>query len=173
MATTLSDSATSHFIVGLRDVHAVENQALALIDRQLDRLKSYPDLAERLRMHRGETETQIRRVEEILSSIGESHSGLKDAALSLSGNMAALGHVIAGDEVLKNSFANLAFENFEAASYIGLITMAEASPHAGTVSLLKESLAEEEAMATWVRDNIPKLTRRFLELDAGGETSSR
>lgn len=48
--------------------------------------------------------------------------------------MAALGHVTAGDEVLKNRFANLAFENYEIGAYISLITAARASGESGAVT---------------------------------------
>ncbi len=36
--------------------------------------------------------------------------------LSAGGSMAAIGHSMADDEILKNSFANFAFENFEIAA---------------------------------------------------------
>lgn len=35
--------------------------------------------------------------------------------MSMVGSMAAMGHSVAGDEILKNSFANFAFENYEIA----------------------------------------------------------
>ena len=38
---------------------------------------------------------------------------MKDSLLSAFGSMAALGHVTAGDEVLKNPFTNLVVENYE------------------------------------------------------------
>jgi ferritin-like metal-binding protein YciE len=167
------EAVRSLFVVGLRDAHAVENQALALIDRQLDRIKNYPEVAERLRSHRTETEVQIDRLEKILSSLGESHSALKDAALSLSGNLAALGHTIAGDEILKNTFANLAFENFEAASYRGLITIAEIGSFNAAVPALRSSLDEEVAMASWIEESIPAVTRKYLSLVSQGEKADR
>ena len=46
-------------------------------------------------------------------------------ALSISGSMAALGHTVAGNEILKNSFANFVCENFEVAAYKSSITVAE------------------------------------------------
>ncbi len=39
----------STFVTGLQNAHALEQQALALIDRQLDRLVHYPDVADRLK----------------------------------------------------------------------------------------------------------------------------
>lgn len=52
-------------------------------------------------------------------------------ALSISGSMAALGHTVAGNEILKNSFANFACENFEVAAYKSSITVAELRGYEG------------------------------------------
>jgi ferritin-like metal-binding protein YciE len=166
-----TDTLRRTFIIGLRDAHAVENQALSLMDRQIERLEEYPEMEAMLRQHRRETEGQIARLEEILASQGESHSALKDAALSFTGNLAAIGHAFAGDEVIKNSFANYAFENFEIASYTGLITLAEDGfPNA--VSALEMSLHEEQRMADWVREQIPSTMRRYIALREGGLQAS-
>lgn len=97
------------FVVGLRNAHALEHKALSLLDRQIEHLAEYAEVKVQLRSHRGETERQIERLETILASPGESHSALKDVAASLGGNLAALGHTFAPDEILKNSFANFAF----------------------------------------------------------------
>lgn len=173
MAAIDHETVRSNFVVGLRDVHAVENQALALIDRQLDRLKNYEDVAEQLRRHRSETETQIERVEAILGSLSESHSALKDVGMKLTGNLAALGHTIADDEILKNTFANFAFENFEAASYRSLIAMADAGGFGSALDPLKQSMDEELAMAAWIETRIPALTLKYLDLASRGETAGR
>jgi ferritin-like metal-binding protein YciE len=167
-----ADVLQSVFITGLKNVHGVEHQALALIDRQLDHLANYPEVADMLRKHRTETEQQIVRVEEILDGFGESHSALKDIALSLTGNLAAIAHVFAPDEILKNSFANFAFENFEAASYKSLITLAEAGSFSQATPLLQTSLSEEQAMAAWVDQHNAELTMKYVARRAAGETAS-
>ncbi|SMH39428.1 ferritin-like domain-containing protein [Azospirillum agricola] len=161
------------FITGLRNAHAVENQALSLIDRQLDRVVSYPEVADHLRMHRAETEGQIARLEEILEALKESHSSLKDTAMSMMGNLAALGHTFAEDEILKNSFANFAFENFEVASYRSLLAVADAGAFSFAVPLLQKSLGEEEAMAAWILQNVPTITLKYLALKSADETAGR
>src|SRR5687768_3237045 len=102
MASLATPTVRSVFITGLQNAHAVENQALALMDRQLDRLKRYPEVIDRLRSHRFETEAQIARLDEILATLNSSGSGWKDMALNFLGNMAALGTVMAADEVLKD-----------------------------------------------------------------------
>lgn len=172
MPSFSADTARSVFVTGLKNIHGVEHQALALIDRQLDHLTNYPQVADRLRLHRTETEQQIDRIEEILDGLGEQRSVLKEAGLSLSGNLAALAHVFAPDEILKNHFANFAFENFEAASYKSLITVAEAGTFVSAVPLLTTSLGEEQAMATWIDEHNAGLTLHYLERRSAGETAS-
>ena len=171
MASHPRDVVQSLFVTGLKNVHGIEHSALGLIDRQLDHLKSYPEVADQLRLHRAETEAQIARVEEILDRFGEQRSLIKDTWLSLTGNMAALAHVFAPDEILKNSFANVAFEHFEAASYTSLLTMAEVGGFDTATGPLGQSLAEEQRMAAWLADHNPAITRRYIELRQAGETA--
>ena len=135
------------FVTGLRNAHAMENQALSIMKPQLERIENYPELAAKLNQHIRETEGQIARIEEVLGGLDEDHSTLKDVALSFTGAMAAMGHSMAGDEVLKNSFANFAFENFEMAAYRSLITVADAGGFTQAVDALRANLAEEEGMA--------------------------
>jgi ferritin-like metal-binding protein YciE len=160
------------FVTGLQNAHAVENQALSMIDRQLDRLVRYPEIAERLRSHRLETEDQIRRLDDILGSLGERSSGLKDMALGFMGNLAAMGNVMASDEVLKNQFVNAAFENFEVASYTSLVALAEASELPTAVELLRQTLQEEITMAAWVQESLGPLTLKYVGLRSDGGTAS-
>jgi ferritin-like metal-binding protein YciE len=105
----------------------------------------------------------------VLAGLNEDHSSLKDMALSFTGAMAAMGHTIAGDEILKNSFANFAFENFEMAAYKSLLTVAESGGYAAATSALQANLAEEKAMAQWLDDNLVSVTTRFLSLREAGE----
>ena len=160
------------FITGLKNAHGVEHQALALMDRQLDHLANYPEVADMLRRHRGETEAQISRIDEILEGFGAQASALKDIALSLSGNMAAMAHLPAPDEILKNNFANHAFEHFEMAAYTSLLTIAEVGGFASATPLLQQSLGEETRMADWVLSSLPDLTRKFIERREAGVTAS-
>ena len=174
MATmTASSTLRSVFVTGLQNAHAVENQALAMMDRQLDRLVRYPELSERLRSHRLETEVQIRRLDEILAEFNSSSSGWKDMALNFMGNMAALGNVMAGDEIIKDQLVNYAFENFEVASYRSLIALAEAGGFGSAAALLRDTLSEEEAMAAWVLGTLPELTLKYVGLRTREVEASR
>lgn len=170
LMNAMTDKARDIFIAGLRNQHAVENQAIELLERQVGRLKNYPEMSDRMRTHIEESKQQAQRIEELLGSLATSHSGLKDMAMSLTGNLLAIGHSAAPDEVVKNTFANYAFEHFEIAAYKSLIVLADALGHSGR-SLLETSLREEQDMATWIDQHIAATTRRFLERSAAGQTA--
>jgi ferritin-like metal-binding protein YciE len=168
MATTYESSASDGlrdlFTVALRNAHALEKQALAIMTPQVGRIENYPEVAERLRTHIEETNGQIRRLDELLADLDTGSSALKDMGLSLTGSMAAISHSFAGDEILKNSFANYAFEHFEIAAYKSLITLAEHGSFGRAAPLLEETLREEEAMAQWIEESLPSITRRYADL---------
>ncbi|SFV37283.1 Ferritin-like metal-binding protein YciE [Devosia crocina] len=162
-------AAQDLFITGLRNAHAMENQALSIMRPQVERIENYPQVAERLNAHIRETEAQVTRLEEVLDRVGADRSALKDAALSLGGTMASIGHTFAPDEIVKNSFANHAFENYEIAAYRSLLALSDAAGVAEAGSALRQNLSEEEAMAEWILNNIEPLTLQFLALKEGGE----
>jgi len=100
----MASTAREIFVVGLRNAHAMETQARELMERQSERLTDYPEVQARTKTHLRETEEQLKRLEQCLSSIGESTSTIKDTAQSFMGNMMALGHSMAGDEILKKKY---------------------------------------------------------------------
>ena len=164
--------ARAIYITALKNTHALELQALQIMERQVERLENYPDMEAALRRHIKETHGQRDRLEEALASLSESPSALKEGFLGFVGNMMALGHVPAQDEILKNAFANQAFENFEIAAYTSLLTIGEAAGQAAHQAAFTLSLREEEGMAKAVADLVAPTTKRYLERTLRGETAS-
>lgn len=161
------------FVTGLRDAHAMENQALSIMKPQVSRIENYPEVARRLEQHIAETEGQIQRLERVLDGLGENKSSLKDAALSLGGSMAAIGHSMAPDEIIKNSFANFAFENYEIAAYKSLLALASQSDNTLAADLLAQNLDEELAMADWLEQNIESVTLQYAALRESGQSAKK
>ncbi|MDP2086769.1 MAG: ferritin-like domain-containing protein [Gemmobacter sp.] len=162
-------TAQDVFTDGLRNAHAMEKQALTIMEAQLNRLEHYPEVSMLLRRHIEETEGQVERLKRILEGMDESSSGFKDAAMSFTGAMSAAGHSFADDEILKNSFANYAFENFEIAAYTSLITVARMCGASSAIPLLEQSLAEERQMAAALSDGLETVTQRYISRGASGE----
>ena len=154
---------------GLRNMHALEMTAVELTERQVERMENYPEMAARLRQHSEESKAQAQRLEAILQRHGTSPSTVKNAAMGVMGNVAAALHAPAPDEILKNTFANFAFEHQEIAGYTSLLAMADKVGDTESVTPLRQSLAEEQAMAKFIEERIVPTTQRFMELTARGE----
>jgi ferritin-like metal-binding protein YciE len=173
MMSSTIDTAREIYVTGLRNQHAIENQAIELLERQIGRLENYPEMTDRMRQHLEESKQQASRIEELLAGLNTSHSTLKDMVTSFMGNVAALGHAPASDEVVKNTFANYAFEHYEIAAYKGLLVVADSAGQQASAPVLQQSLKEEQAMAQWIEDHLKPTMLRYIERYAAGETAGR
>lgn len=157
----------------LRDAHAMEMQATQILDNQARRIEHYPALRERIQQHLEETRRQAEKLEGCIDRHGGTTSGLKDSAAAFIGNMQAMGGLFVADEVVKGSLASYTFEHLEIASYRSLIAAAEELGDSETARVCTEILREEEAMASWLEQHIPEITREYLRRQASGTQAKR
>lgn len=155
-----------HLVDWLRDAHAMEQQAEQMLKTQASRIENYPKMKARVEQHLEETRGQQKLLEDCLERLGSSPSAVKDTM----GTMAAMGQGMAGmfasDEIVKGAMASYVFEHMEIASYTALIAAAQQAGDAETQRVCEQILAQEEAMAQWVQDNLPEVTRTFMLRDA-------
>jgi ferritin-like metal-binding protein YciE len=147
----------------LRDAHAMEEQAEQMLEAQSSRIENYPELAARIEQHFRETQSQRQRLEACLERRGTTASGIKDMGGRFTAMMQGIGGSMAPDEVTKGAMASYAFEHFEIASYKCIIAAAEQAGDAETARVCEEILQEEHAMASWLGDQLPQVTRTFLQ----------
>jgi ferritin-like metal-binding protein YciE len=164
----MADSKRDILIVGLRNAYAIESQALSTMRNVESRLEHYPELKAAVAQHITETEQQQRLVEECLGRFDTSPSALKDIATKIAGNVQAMFHAVAGDEVLKNTFTLYAFEHFEIASYRSLIVMAEDVGETSVAQTCRQILAQEEAAAEKIGRLIESTTRAYSARESSG-----
>ena len=164
----MTDDQRLLYVTALQNTHALELQALQIMERQVERLERYPEMEQLLRRHIKETHQHRTRLEEALDAVAETPSTLKEGVLGMMGNMAALAHAPAQDEVLKNAFANRAFENYEAAAYEALLVFTDAAGQSRFRSAFEQSLSDENRTAQAVADLVPLMTRRYIELTTAG-----
>jgi ferritin-like metal-binding protein YciE len=158
----MSTTARDIFVDGLRNAHAMEVQARELMERQSERLGDYPDVQSHVKQHLAETNEQLKRLEQCLEACGETSSTIKDTAQSAMANTMAMAHAMAGDEILKNTFANNAFEHFEIAAYKSLLALCGLAGQDSARPLLEANLKEEERMAAWIDANVGKVTQDYV-----------
>ena len=172
-ASSSSSAVQSHaremLIVGLRNAHGLERQAIEMLERNVERLEHYPELRQQLTRHLAESREQQAMVEECLSELGESSSSLKDTVMGLAQNMQQMMHAAADDEVLKNSFAGYAFEHFEIAAYTALEIFAERAGEAHIARVARTICDQERRMAEWLENHLPDVVDEHLELMRSGE----
>jgi len=171
MGKLIADEPRYVYVAGLHNAHAMETQAIELLTRQTERLENYPEMEAQLRAHLAESKVQRTRLEEVMASLDEKHSALKEAVLGLGGNIAAMAHTAASDEIIKNTLANYMFEHFEIAAYKSLIEMAEFIGHGQGVLAAKASLQEEERMAAWIDTQIAPTTQTYMARIKQGVTA--
>ncbi|MER9331525.1 DUF892 family protein [Mesorhizobium sp. M0488] len=158
----------------LRDAHAMEEQAETMLNGQLNRIESYPELSGRIRQHLDETRQQAARLKTCLDRIGQGSSTLKDAGGKLTAMAQSLSGVFAGDEVMKGSLASYTFEHMEIASYTILIAAARSLGETEVAQVCEENLREEVAMADWLKDHLPATAEQFLaRADTESESAKR
>lgn len=157
----------------LRDAHAMEKQAIEMLENQASRIENYPEMKQKVQSHLETSRRQAERVEECIRRLDGDTSTIKEGMAKFMGNVSALTNAAASDEVVKNGIASYAFEHFEIASYRALIGTAEALGETHIQQVCEEILREEEAMADWLETNLPEVTQRYLQREVTGEQAKR
>mgnify|MGYP002398633703 CR=1 FL=1 len=150
----------------LRDAHAMEKQAEKMLTAQAERLEHYPELRERIRQHIEETRSQSDQLSRCLEARGTSASGMKDVLGQMTAMFQGLGGIFASDEVVKGALAGYVFEHMEIASYRILIEAARSEGDEATAQTCEAICREEEAMAAWLAEHMPEVTRTYLSREA-------
>lgn len=149
------------YLSWLRDAHAMEEQALTMLNGMSKRLEHYDSLRARIDQHIAETERQ----EAALRGLLERDSGaslMKDIGGKLAATGQAMGGVFASDEVIKGAIAGYTFEHMEIASYSVLIATARIVGDSEAIVVYEQNLAEEQSMANWLAQNVDATTELYL-----------
>jgi ferritin-like metal-binding protein YciE len=155
-------NAEERLMEWLKDANAAEEHAQTMLTGMAARLKNYPKLKARIKKHITETKRQAKLVKICIRRRNGKTSVIKDTGGKLVATGQALSGMFVGDEVMKGSLANYAFEAMEIASYRILISAAKYVGDKETARICERILAEEEAMAKWLEKNIPALTKQYL-----------
>lgn len=157
----------------LRDAHAMEMQALQMMEALVKRIETYPELRQRIQRHIEETRGQADQLARCIQRLGGDTSVLKDTAARFMAMAQGLSGVFVGDEIVKGAMASYTFEHFEISSYRVLIAAAEAVGDMETKRVCETILREEEAMADWLADHLPSVTQQHLRRELAGAEAKR
>ncbi|WP_114860656.1 ferritin-like domain-containing protein [Azospirillum brasilense] len=159
----MANTTKETLIDWLRDAHAMESQAVEMLERQAERIKNYPDVLAKVQEHIEVSNRQADRLKQCLQRLGTDTSAIKTGVAMLIGNAQSLSGVVASDEIVKASIFDYSFEHFEIANYRALIAAAEQAGEPEIARMLQPSLDEELEMAAWLEQRLPQLTKTYLE----------
>lgn len=143
-----------------------------MLSGQLSRLDRWPELKEQIRGHLEETTEQTRRLKISLDRLGEGSSMIKDAGGKLTAMAQSISGIFAGDDegVSGQLHVRTYGDRFLHHSH-------RCGSHrwrAEVARVCEQKLREEEAMAEWLKINLPKVTETFLgRADADRESAKR
>ncbi|MGI4953703.1 MAG: DUF892 family protein [Janthinobacterium lividum] len=158
----MTDTTTDLYLTGLRNQHAVETQAIGTIQNELPRMKAYPELHAKMQADKERSTEQAARLDRLLAAHGTSASVAKEAVTGAVATVAGFMHTFASDEVLKNVLAAVGYKAYEIGSYKVLIALAQAAGAAQDVSVLEQSMQEEQEMGDWLGSNLPNFVQAYL-----------
>ena len=143
-------------IAWLNDAYAMEQGLIPVLQNHAtDAQARLPEAAARMQQHIAETQTHAARVEQCLRALGTTPSTVKSTLSQLMGTAQGLTTGLFSDEPIKNVLADYSAEQLEVACYRALVTAARQLGHEEVAQLCEMNLQEDEAMALWLRDQIP------------------
>lgn len=153
-------------VTWLRDAHAMEQAQENVLQSQIREARDMPEMEERLQQHLTETRGHRERVAAALSLLGESPSSVKSIAGGFMGMVEGMSTAMFRDMLVKNLIADYAMEHFEIACYRTLRVAANEAGFTDIATTCEEILKEETAMAEWLEEQIPDITRAHLNAPA-------
>jgi len=153
------DDLDSLLLAYLRDVHALEGQAVKLLEAGAERVDD-EFLAEAFRDHLAETREHLEEIEGLLEERGARPSLIKDTMLKAGGLNLSAFFGAQPDSTTKLAGFAFAFEHLEVAAYELLQRVAARAGDEGVVATAEQILAEERAAAervaeSWNRPDVP------------------
>lgn len=156
------------FITWLNDAHAFESMLVSSLEGQVKLAADHPQIQQGIEQHLEATRRHVEIVEQCLSELGETPSGMKDTMAKVGGKMQGMMQGASGDTLAKAALQDYSAEHMEIASYQALIVAANELGFTTLVPRFESILQDEQRMAEWLSDNLPMVIR--AELNNEGES---
>jgi ferritin-like metal-binding protein YciE len=151
LAAAKSDDLERHLVHYLADAHALEQQAIQLLEKASGHA-GHERLARAYEAHLTESREHADRIRERLEAHDEGPSRLKDAAMRLGGLNWSMFFLAQPDTPGKLAAFAYAFEHLEIGGYEQLLRVARRAGDTETLKVVERILAEEIAAAVAVAD---------------------
>lgn len=147
----------------LNDAYALENAIAEALEKQVDVAADHPAVQTGIQHHLDATRGHADTVKSCLEQLGESPSGVKASLASIGGKLQGLTMGAAKDDLVKSALNDYATEHMEIASYKALIVAAEEIGQTSIIQACQAILADEQAMAAWLEEQMPAIVREAVQ----------
>ena len=149
-------------IAWLNDAHAMEKGIAEALEAQVKAAADHPEVQTGIQRHLETTKNHVQLVEQCLNELGEKPSAVKSGLASVTSKAQGLMMGGAKDDLVKSSLNDYAAEHMEIASYRALRLAAEEVGNAFIVGVCDQILQDEQAMASWLEQQMPALVREAV-----------
>lgn len=147
---------TDQLIAWLDDAYAMENGLIGILQNHAAHFNdAMPGVARRIQQHIVETQLHAQRLQECLRIVNATPSGVKSTLSSVIGSVEGATTAIFRDQLVKDTLADYASEQFEVACYTALAKAATNLGYPQIARLCEENLEEDRAMAEWLLKELP------------------
>ncbi len=153
-------------IAWLNDAYSMERSLTQVLENHTHDAGGFAEIHQREEQHLIETQGHAQQIERCLSILGEKPSTVKGMMGSAMGMIEGTAPGVFRDEIMKNVLMDYAAEHLEIACYRSLITAANELGQAEIARICEQILKEEEAMAEWIEQRLPEITRMSLHQTA-------
>jgi len=154
--------AEERLLAWLNDAYAMERAQLPTLENHADDAERHPEVRAKDIEHLEQTREHVRLVKECIHRLGAKPSKVKSMLGTMAGAMNSVSTEPFDDEVVRNFLQDYAAENMEIASYRALIVAAEEAGHRKIAKVCARILKEEEAMAAWLKKQLPNVVRETI-----------
>jgi ferritin-like metal-binding protein YciE len=155
-------NANKQFIAWLNDAYSMESALGKVLQNHARDAQDLPEVEKKINLHITETHRHAELIKQCLAILGETPSMMKTVIGAVMGTVQGTATGPFRDEIIKNFISDYAAEHLEMACYRSLIAAAEELEQPEIVRICGEILGEEKAMAAWLEDRIPEMTRMAL-----------
>ena len=150
----------------LNDAYATEQNLVNVLESHIEHAQGHEDLKSRYESHLAQTRRHAELIEQCLERLGGDTSTAKSTMGKMTGWLSGMGSGPAEDRLVKDALADFSMEHFEIASYKSLIAGAEQAGEPQIAETCRQILKDEEDMAHFLEEQIPKLTQSEIARQA-------
>lgn len=151
------------YLAWLNDAYGMEQSLIPVLENHAKDAKDHPAMAQKISQHLEQTKQHGQLVKGCIERNGGHTSSIKSGISNLMGMLQSVATGGAKDELVKDGLMDFAAENFEIASYKGLITAAQTLGDTETARICQQIMGQEQDMAAFLDQHLGMAVQETLQ----------